>query len=244
MEETIRLQELMQTLKQRWKLITAITLAAVLMSAVITFYVVTPIYGASTQLLINQAEEGEVYTSENVRTNIDLIETYSVIITSPRILEPAIEELGSDISPGELREQLTVTAEGESQVVTIHAANEDPAEAVITANVVSEVFQDNIESIMNVDNVSVLSAAEMQADPVPDSPNSVLNIAVGFMAGLMGSTALAFLLAYLDNTVKTEGELEKFGVPVLGSVSTMHASKEYEVNITHHKQKGRENFGA
>ena len=59
MEETISLKELLLTLKKRAKLIIAITLLAVIASAIISYFILTPIYSSSTQLLVNQTKNEE-----------------------------------------------------------------------------------------------------------------------------------------------------------------------------------------
>lgn len=55
---------------------------------------------------------------------------------------------------------------------------------------------------MNVDNVTVISKAEVAENQSPIKPAPMLNIAIAFIVGLMASVGLAFLLEYLDNTVK------------------------------------------
>jgi len=54
MEETISLKELFQTLKKRLLLILMITSVATLASGVVSYFFLTPIYQASTQILVNQ----------------------------------------------------------------------------------------------------------------------------------------------------------------------------------------------
>lgn len=56
MEETISLKELAETLRKRLRLIMLITIAAALISGLISYFVLTPIYQSSTQLLVNQAK--------------------------------------------------------------------------------------------------------------------------------------------------------------------------------------------
>jgi len=49
-------------------------------------------------------------------------------------------------------------------------------------------------------------------------------MAIAFVVGLMTGVGLAFLLEYLDNTIKTEEDVEKhLGLPVLGAVSVITA---------------------
>ena len=88
MEETISLKELFQTLKKRMSLIVLITAIAVIVSGIVSYFLITPIYQASTQLLVNQAKsEQTAYNPSEVQTNLQLINTYNVIIKSPAILD-------------------------------------------------------------------------------------------------------------------------------------------------------------
>ncbi len=90
------------------------------------------------------------------------------------------------------------------------------------ANTVASVFQREIVKIMNVDNVNILAKAEVKEQPVPVKPKPLLNMAIAFVVGMMTGVGLAFLLEYLDNTIKNEQDVEKLlELPVLGSVTTI-----------------------
>ncbi|TMW72237.1 YveK family protein [Alteribacter natronophilus] len=248
MEETISLKEIIQTLKKRISLIVGITAAAVLISALISYFYLTPTYQTSTQLLVNQSnEEGQQYTQGDLRTNLELINTYNVIIESPRIIEPVLTELNLERSVSSLRNQISVGSEGDSQVVSIRVEDESPAMAVQIANTLATTFQQEIVEIMSVDNVSILSAAELSENPSPVSPNPPLNMAIAFVVGAMGAVGLAFLLEFLDNTIKTEDDLEEaLGVPVIGTIPTIDADKVQvkQANINSRAKKGRDSIGA
>ena len=96
MEETISLKELFQTLKKRIGLIVVITALAVIVSGIVSFFMITPIYQASTQLLVNQAKSEQTeYNTNTVQTNLQLINTYNVIIKSPAILDKVADQLGN-----------------------------------------------------------------------------------------------------------------------------------------------------
>jgi len=222
MEETISLKDLMQTLRKRINLIILITMTAVVISGAVSYFVLTPIYQSSTQLLVNQSKSDQpVYNPAEIQTNLQLIETYNVIIKSRAILEPVVKELKLDMTATELDSKITVQSEKGSQVVNITVQDPNPNKAADIANKVAEVFQDKISSLMNVDNVSILTKAEVGANASPIKPQPLLNIAVAFVVGAMAAVGLAFLLEYLDNTVKTEQDIEKvLGLPVLGAIAT------------------------
>jgi capsular polysaccharide biosynthesis protein len=125
-----------------------------------------------------------------------------------------------DMTSKELNRKIAVSSEQDSQVVNITVQDEDPKMATDLANEIATVFQKEISSIMNVDNVSILSKAEVDPEMGPVQPKPLMNIAIAFVVGLMISVGLVFLIEYLDNTIKTENEIESiFEIPILGSVS-------------------------
>lgn len=221
MEETISLRELMKTLRKRLGFIVLITLAAVLISGTVSYFIITPIYQASTQLLVNQArDEQPVFNPAEIQTNLQLINTYNVIIKSPAILDEVIEELELHMTVNELNNKITVQSEKDSQVVNVTVEDPDPQKAAEIANKVAAVFQDKIADIMNVDNVSILTKADVGKPASPVKPKPLLNMAVAFVAGILVSVGVAFLLEYLDNTVKSEQDIEQvLELPVLGVIA-------------------------
>ncbi|MBA2175349.1 capsular biosynthesis protein [Halobacillus locisalis] len=225
MEETISLKEIFEVLKKRILMILGIAVGAAIISGLITFFVLTPTYQSSTQFIVNQSPEQQqtaAYDINDIRTNVELINTYNVIIKSPAILDRVTEELSLEKSAGSLASQIQVSNANQSQVVDVTVTDPDPALAVEIANTTVETFQEEIPTLMNVDNVNILSPAVATADPSPVSPKPMLNIAIAIVVGLMAGVGLAFLLEYLDNSIKSEQDIEQvLGMPVMGVVSTI-----------------------
>lgn len=223
MEETISLKELFLTLKKRLSLIALITILFATISGLISYFYLTPIYQASTQILVNQSKnEQNTYSAGEVQTNLQLINTYNVIIKSPAILDLVIKELDLNMTTGQLNGKITVQSEQNSQVVTISVQDADPNLAADIANETASIFQAEIKDIMNVDNVSILAKAVVLDNQSPIKPQPLMNIAIALIVGLMIGVGLAFLMEYLDNTIKTEQDIEQtLGLPVLGAIPTI-----------------------
>jgi capsular polysaccharide biosynthesis protein len=223
MEETISLKELFKTLRKRIALIAFITIMATVASGIISYFVLTPIYQSSTQILVSQAKDDKNSVVYNeIQANLQLINTYNVVLKSPAILEKAISELQLDSTVAELSNQLTVSSEKNSQVISLTVQDKDPALARDIANTVAAVFKEEIVNIMNVDNVSVLAKAEVSETTSPIKPKPTLNMVISLVVGLMLGVGIAFLLEFLDSTLKSEDDIEKsLGLPVLGTIVMM-----------------------
>jgi len=225
MEETISLQEIFGVIKKRLVMIISITVGAALIAAVLSFFVLTPVYESSSQFIVNQSEQDEEsldIDKSQIETNVDLISTYNVVIKSKAILSEVIDGLNLTMSPGELSDKIEVSSEEDSQVVNVSVKDPDPQQATTIANTTVEVFQSEIVDIMNVDNVSVLSEAELEANPSPVEPRPTLNIAIAVVLGVMIGVGIAFLLEYFDTTIRTEEDIEeKLGITMIGTVSTV-----------------------
>ncbi|MEK4530993.1 YveK family protein [Solibacillus sp. FSL K6-1554] len=228
MEETLSLQDIAKILKKRLWLVIFFTFISIGISAGISFYALTPIYQAQTQILVNQNNSSEsVYSWQTTETDLRLINTYNVIITSPVILTPVIEALNLNLTPAQLTQQISITNENDSKVVTINVENSNPSKAVEISNKVAEVFKEKIPQLMSVDNISILSVAKLNDNPSPVKPNKMLNITIAGIIGLMLGVGLAFLLELLDTSIKSEQDVEDYlGLPVIGIVDLIKEEKQ------------------
>lgn len=97
-----------------------------------------------------------------------------------------------------------------------------------------KITQTQITKSVNLGETSlqVISQATLKDKPV--KPNKRLNIAIAGALGIMMSMALAFVLEFLDNKVRTQEDIEKhLGLAVLGVIPRF---KE----MNHATEKGRE----
>jgi capsular polysaccharide biosynthesis protein len=223
MEETISLKEIFAVLRKRILMILSLIIAFAAIALLVSYFLITPTYKASASVVVNQEENVDVSSLNNaIQSNISLINTYKIVMTSPVILDKVANEMDLSLSAGAIAEKLEVTSEADTQIITVTATDTSQEAAAELANTTVGVFQEEIPQLMNLENVKPLSLAENVDDPAPASPNVLLNTAIALVLGAMVGIGLAFLLEYLDNTVKTEADIEKrIGVPVIGIISHM-----------------------
>ncbi|GAB1157441.1 capsular polysaccharide type 5/8 biosynthesis protein CapA [Paenibacillus illinoisensis] len=211
--------------KKMW-LIVAIALIAGIGAGVKSIFFTQPLYEASSKLIVNQTSsiEGQaIMDFSMIQTNIKLINSYKEIIKSSAIMDKVAAgypDLG--LTPAELMSQTSVSTASESQVMSITVQGTSYEKAAKTVNAIARVFQAQIPQIMKIDNVAILSEANVNSNASPINMKTTLTIIVSLFAGLVLAIALVFMLDYLDDTFKSEAELEKeLGLPVLTVISKM-----------------------
>ena len=214
-EETISLGELFSILKRSKWLIASLAIIAALIAFLVSSFVISPTYEASTQVLVAPKQSEQSIDLGQVQSSINLVNTYRVIIQSPAILEQVQENVIG--APDNISNLNTVNSEQNSQVINIKVQHTNPVLATDIANEISDVFSKEVPELMSVDNVKVLSNASVPMFPV--KPNILLNTAIATVLGLMIGVAIAFLKVVLDRRIKTEQDVENIlELPVLGSI--------------------------
>lgn len=238
-EEEISLVELFSIVKKRMGWIINFTLLGLLIAAVFTFFIATPTFSSTTQLLVNRTQQTEVIQQSDINTNLQLINTYKDIVRGPVILDEVRETLNLSESHASLSDRISVSNQDNSQVFSIQVTDENPNNAAVIANTTATVFQENLDEIMNVDNITIISQAEPNLNPV--SPNNTLNLAIGLVLGAMVGIGLVFLFEFLDNTVKDERFItEELGWTSLGRISEMTADElSADTKAAHNKRTTR-----
>ncbi|MEB7715526.1 Wzz/FepE/Etk N-terminal domain-containing protein [Staphylococcus equorum] len=217
MESTLDLSQILQIIRKNIKLLIILPIICLLISAIVTFFFLDSKYQASTQVLVNQKESDSQMMAQEVQSNIQLVNTYSEIVKSPRIIDKVSKELDRAYSTSELSNMVTVTNQAESQLLNIAVDSKNKNDSEHIANTVAQVFSKEVPDIMNVDNVSILSEANDTAKQV--APKPLVNLVISLVIGLILALLIIFVKELLDKRIKSEEDVEnELNIPVLGSI--------------------------
>lgn len=218
-ESTLDLREIFDVIKKRKWIIILITLFLTIISGVLSFFVLPPTYEASVSVLIGKMPDNQQQQIQynDVMMYQKLLKTYSEIAKSRLVAETTIRQLNKNIGYSEFESSITVTPQADTQIMIIKAKSKDAKDAMETVNALSEAFIREAMRLYPTGNVQIIDSATIPDRPI--KPNKRLNIAIAFVLGLMISLGLVFLLEYMDNTIKTEGDVEKYlDIPVIGII--------------------------
>ncbi|MFC5649867.1 YveK family protein [Paenibacillus solisilvae] len=220
-------------LKQFWSIVRKniwMILVFVIISGTVTgiysYYFLDKKYEASTKLIVNQNMDTATLNRIDINTinsNIQLVKTYKEIIKTPRIMSKVVAQFPDlKLTEDDLIRKVSVTSVNDTQVMSVTATDLSYRKATSIVNAVAQVFQKEIPTLMKVDNVNILNMANPNDKPAPVSPKPSLNIVISIILSLMVGLSSVFLIHYLDDTVKSETDVEQIlGLPTLSLVPRM-----------------------
>ena len=217
-DQLINVDKLFEALKKRWLMIVSITLIATIISAVLSFFIISPKYEASTKVFIGKDEsEDQKYSQSDVLMYQNLMKTYSETIKTKDLITRGLERTNLNLNPLDVLKNLTVVTVADTQILEIKYKSNNPQEVKAVIEVISDEFIKTSNELVPNGNIQIIEAVELPEKPI--SPNKVMNIGFAFLLGLMIGGGIAFLLELLDNTFKNKDEVEiELEIPVIGLI--------------------------
>lgn len=196
--------------RRKWVVILAVVITTVVTA--IGSYLVAPQYVATATLWI-PASNGQQLGSGDILYADRLINTYVQLSTSGPILKDVSKRLG--IPAAQFKDTITPEPVAQTELLRINVQDTDPQMAAVVATEVAESIlrQTQKTAVGRERRVSLFAEAGVPVDPtwmgiIPTPFWREINIGLGFLVGLLGGVALAFLFEYLDTTLYTTKEIE------------------------------------
>lgn len=210
----VDLKDIIQILKKRIILILIVPVIFAVIGAIISIYLIEPVYESSTTIIVRQNKDNGEINKSDIDLSKSLIYTYAEMAKANTVLENTKQELNlNDLE----RDSITVTPVKDTQILKVTVQNIDPKLATEIADTLVTEFTREIIRITKTDNVAVVDYAKIPNDPI--KPNIVLNTAIAAVLGGMIVLFAIFVMEYLDNTIKTEKDINKYlEISVIGSI--------------------------
>ncbi len=243
-EIEIDLKELFLVL---WRKAWLIILSALIIGAgafSYTYFLVTPLYDAQAVIYILSSSTSLTSVAD-LQLSSALTEDYVILGTSRPAIEEVIENLELDYTYNEVVAMVTITNPSDTHILQIKVTNPSPTMAMNIANELADVMSDRVATVMATDTPrSVERAIEATS---PSSPNVMKNTAIGALLGFILMAGLIIVIHILDDTIKTEEDVEKYlGKSVLATLPRESGKKRgkdagVQPTAVHHRiQSGRQ----
>lgn len=226
-EIEIDLWELFQVLLKNWLWILLSTLGCAILGLLITMFLITPKYRAEATMIVNtRQDQTATVTNDQITSAQKLVDTYSIIIRSRRVVDPIMEKLNIEADYESFVKNIIVESVNDTQVMSIQVENKDPEIALQVVQEIVDRAPGAIISTVEAGSVNVVSEPYVNSE-VPVSPSKLKNTAIAAFIGLFISSGAFLLIAFLDNTFKSEEDIQKqLGLVTIGIIPTTESCKK------------------
>ncbi|WP_082497279.1 polysaccharide biosynthesis tyrosine autokinase [Arthrobacter sp. Leaf137] len=219
------LRDYFRILRRNWIWITTFSLLGVLFGGVASV-LVQPTYTSDTQLFVAIQNSGSVQELQQGNTFSQArVQSYVRTVSTPLVLQPAIDRLGLETAPAELATRVKASTDLDTVIINIAVSDSSAVRAAATAEAVASSL---IEAIENLERPKTGGASPVKLSIVkpaeaplsPSAPNTKLNLTLGLILGLLLGCVVAVLRTLLDYRIRSESDLRKVTeAPLLGGIT-------------------------
>ena len=234
-EKTLNINECLEVLKKRFKLIVMCVLTFTLFAGIYATFKMYPIYTASVKIFAGKDEQiqGD-YSSSELDSYTTLINSYIEIIKTDDFMNKVIQKGNLNMTSGQLMGGLNFTIAQNAPILTISYTSGDPEIAQSVVSTLSSEFEVGVKEIILNTYTKIIDSVKV----VEKLPAKSKVVFVGFIAGLVIGVGLVFIVDYLDDTVAKKEELEKLlPIPVLAELPL----ENDEINRSNKNKKSKKN---
>lgn len=221
----MELKHYFRILRRNWIAIAACVLLGVLSSSAASL-LTRPSYVSDTKLFVAMQNSGSV--SELQQGNIFTqarVQSYVKTVTTPTVLQPAIDTLGLELTPGALAQSVVANSDANTVLINISVASESPVRATALAQAIADSLVKAVDELEKPSTggtspvrLSVVTPASVPS--TPSSPNTRLYLGLGLFSGLAVGLGFAALRTVLDTRIRGELDLRRVtDSPILGGIS-------------------------
>lgn len=221
------LPDILRALRRRWPVVLsglALGAAASCAQLVLT----TPTYDATARLYVTVAASEQGSATDIVQGGNaaeQRVRSYADIITTPRVLQKAIDDLGLDVSAQDLAERVRASSPNDTVLLNLTVNDTSADRAAAIANAISASFTALVAEDLEqaaAGSTSPVSIRTVQPAVVPEdraTPQTTKSLFLGIGGGLALGVVGAMLLELLDTKIRSRTEVESVtDRPVLGVI--------------------------
>lgn len=222
------LRDFIRILRRQFVIVIAATVIGIC-SGTIAGLITPQRFEASVQLMVAVDAGSTSTTTELTQGNNyaqQVMESYRSVLTSSLVLQPVIDDLGLNLTPGQLAGKVSTSLVAPGVIMTVTVSDANPGQAARIANTVGDTFitviTDGLERSEQASSyrIRVIPVQSATVPIKPSAPNLPLYIMLGTVLGLAAGVGIALLREVLNRRIRTLTDVQKaVDAPVLGGVA-------------------------
>ena len=222
--EEINLRDLLIYFRKHLVLFFSMVVLCVSAGTAYTILVQKPEYKSRATIILSSDKSKTTVQSE-ITANKNLIETYTEVVKSHRVLDRVIEENNLKESYEALSAKINVSSLKDTEIISISVVDANAYRSFELANEVADIFKEEISQIYNDTSVNILDHAVEPRSPynIDVVKQEIIYAAAGMVLGF----GIILVLFYFDRTIKTTEQIDEiFKLPIFGQVHKLETDKQ------------------
>ena len=230
MLEKVDVVELVQEVLKKWWVPVILSLVFGMVSYGYSKYIQEKEYVSVGRMYIDtyRNSKGDGSEGESERSSAVITASQRSVLTCIEVLKSTrvlgqvsemAEAKGYKYSASNIRNRVTMASANETEVLKISVTANNHEHAKFLVDAIMEVGERELVDIVGVSTAKVID--EGTDTRVAVAPNVRLQSIVGFALGLVIGAVIIIFIRLLDTRVKTEEDLKRFNVPIIGIIPEM-----------------------
>ena len=222
--EEINLRDLLIYFRKHLLLFFVMVFLCVSAGTAYTVLVQKPEYKSRATIILSSDKSKTTVQSE-ITANKNLIETYTEVVKSHRVLDRVISENNLAESFEALSAKINVSSLKNTEIISISVVDANAYRSYEIANWVADIFKEEISQIYNDTSVNILDHAVEPRGPY--NIDVVKQEIIYMVAGMVLGGGIILVLFYFDRTIKTTEQIDEiFKLPIFGQVHKLETDKQ------------------
>ena len=172
-----------------------------------------------------------------IKVDDNLLSTYQDLLKTQSSLTNVINNLSLNKSVEEIKSNITLLQNEDSNVLTIRFLFDDEEKILDVTNEIVKEFSNTIEKVYVVDKITILDEAHLVAyksvEKVEQLKSFIKNVCVAVIFGFIISIGLILTQEILDETIKDDEIIEKdLNIPILAKIDKDEKSEQEYFSMT------------
>ncbi len=211
--DEIDLLDLWYFFLQSLKFIVPVVLLSTGIIAVVTIFLITPKYVASSKLYVLSSKDTAINLSD-LQVGSQLTNDYIEVFKTWEVHEQVLANLDLSFSHHKLQNMLSITNPANTRILVISVESEEPLLARNMANEYALVAREYISDVMGGEEPSILSEARTPSEQA--SPSLVKNMALAAVLSFFMCFLIMLLRFVTDDRIKSPEDIQKaVSLPIL-----------------------------
>lgn len=214
LNEQLFLAKLIKNLRQKIMVVLLIIIVSIGGTFLLRTQIQRSSYTSEGRILVNlQAKQtGQGLSTDDLRTNIQLMNTYSEIIKSSKMIKLVRQEVRiKHLSTEDIQRGINVTSNNNSLIININYTSEHARQTALVSAAMVKVVKNEIPKLFPNISISII-----EQPSTPQKASAVESIVLSGLIGLLISLLYIVTISLGNQKIDSSADLTSLGITYLG----------------------------